>query len=350
MHHDAVGNFCRQVAALLQDAGHPVQLWAENSNVEVPLKVSDRSGFWDAVKADDVIFFNHSIHDPVVQRIAALPQRKVAYFHNVTPPELIEQSDVATVENCRLGLLERGVLGSFDVILANTEASASILLDGMTESDAVKHAGRIIVCPPLVGADRWSALEAETLAPSRALVKILFVGRLVPHKGVREVMEIAAALADHFSSVELNIVGGPAGGSYVEALKEQARTLGELTSTRVVIRHGISDGELKALYQDTTICLVHSTHEGFCIPALDALAFDKPIFVTPVPAVLEVLGKAALVIPKEDRATSASKIVAFLQDSKYCTSHGELRRARFAELKCLSDGGLIVQALQRTPA
>lgn len=350
MHHDAVGSFCRQVAELVQDTSYLVRLWAENTNVEAPHKVEDRRDFWDAVQPDDVIFFNHSIHDPVLKRIAALPHRKVGYFHNVTPPELIEASDVATVENCRLGLLERGILGSFDVILANSEASASCLLDGMAANDAERHRGRIVVCPPLVGADRWSKVIAEVLAPSSASVKMLFVGRLVPHKGVQEILEIAEALSGHVPSVELNIVGGPAGGAYVEALKEQARTVGERTSAKVVVRHGISDGELKALYEDTTICIAHSTHEGFCIPALDALAFDKPIFVTPVPAILEVLGEAALVIPKEDRVAAASVIAAFLQDKDLSARHCELRRARFEELKRLADGELILQALERVPA
>lgn len=350
MHHDAVGSFCRQVAVLLQGEGHVVRLWAENTNLEAPLNVEDRRNFWDAVQPDDIIFFNHSIHDPVLARIATLPHRKVAYFHNVTPPELIEQLDVATVENCRLGLLERGLLGKFDVILANSEASANCLLEGMSTGDAKKHRSQIVTCPPLVGVDRWNDEVSTMLAPSAGSVKILFVGRLVAHKGVREILEIATALSEHVPAVELNIVGSPAGGAYVEALKERARIVQEQTSTRVTIRHGISDVELKSLYGDTTICIAHSTHEGFCIPALDAIAFDKPIFVTPVPAILETVGEAALLIPRENPAAAASVIAEFLRDKILQARHSQLRRARLRELNRLADGELILRALQRVSA
>ncbi|MCM2458006.1 glycosyltransferase family 4 protein [Rhizobium sp. CG4] len=348
VYHDAVGSFSQQTAMLLERNGYHVKLWAEHSNVNAPHPVGNRRGFEATLSPSDIIFFNHSIHDPALDSIISLPNRKLAYFHNVTPPELIDPADAATVKNCRLGLDECGRLAAFDSLLANSKFTAETLLNAMTPADADRFRNSIVICPPLIGADRWQGVEAVERTDTSSSLKGLFVGRLVTHKGVSEILDILSHLAAIRPDVELIIVGGPSDGAYVEMLREKAaRSSENRPGFRARFLHGISDEELKAIYQNTSFCMAHSSHEGFCVPALDALSFDKPMFVTSLPAVLEVLGSAALVIPQHDQGAAATKIADYFGDEDTMVRHSALRRERLGQMIDLADGQLILEAVRK---
>lgn len=347
VHHDAVGSFCRQVAALLARSGYDVRLWAEHTNVEGPHPVGHRRDFESALSPADIIFFNHSIYDPLLDDILRVANPKVAYFHNVTPPELIDPADALTVENCRLGLAQCGKLGGFDGVLANSQFSAQTLINGMDVLDARRWREQIVVCPPLIGADRWQHLSAVP-GQANAVLRGLFVGRLVPHKGVDEILDVFNHLAATLPSVELTIVGGPTDGTFVQMLREKAAGISQThPASTVIFRHRISDEELKGIYQQTDFCIAHSTHEGFCVPALDALSFNTPMFVSPLPAVMEVLGDAALLIPPHDHAAAAAAIAAHFASEPASASHSSLRRKRLHDMTALADGHLILEAVQK---
>lgn len=53
--------------------------------------------------------------------------------------------------------------------------------------------------------------------------------------------------------------------------------------------------ELFSLYQRALGTIVTSTIEGFCLPALESRALGTPVISTPVPAILELLGKEDVV-------------------------------------------------------
>lgn len=343
--NDAVGSFARQIAILAEKAGHDVRLWAEHTDVQEPHPVETRSAFWTAVQQQDVIFFNHSIFDPALDDIVALSNAKIVYFHNITPPDLIDRADERTIENCRLGLEQRPLLAKFDIIMVNSEATAKCLLEAFDADALARHKDRIVICPPLIGADRWNAVQAEDLRAASDKQNLLYVGRIVAHKGVLDIIDIAGELAALKIPIALDIVGGPANGPYVDLVKARAKAIEETHGVPVTFHHGISDRQLKALYEMTTACIAHSSHEGFCVPALDALAFDKPMFVTPVPAILEVLGSAALLIPQDDKAAAAAAIGAFLMDGDHA-GHAPLRKKRFEELRTEADGRLVLAAIE----
>ncbi|GES43160.1 hypothetical protein RsS62_24120 [Rhizobium dioscoreae] len=343
--NDAVGSFARQIAILAEKAGHHVRLWAEHTDVQEPHPVGSRSAFWPAVQPQDVIFFNHSIFDPALEDIIALPNAKIVYFHNITPPDLIDRADERTIENCRMGLEQRQLLAQFDIIMVNSEVTAKCLLEAFDADALAHHKDRIVICPPLIGADRWNAVEAEDLRDAATKQNLLYVGRIVAHKGVLDIVDIAGELAALKMPIALDIVGGPTNGPYVDLVKALAKTIEETQGVPVTFHHGISDHQLKALYEMATACIAHSSHEGFCVPALDALAFDKPMFVTPVPAILEVLGSAALLIPEGDKAAAAATIAAFLINGDHA-GHSSLRKKRLEELRRKADGGLILAAIE----
>lgn len=344
--HDAVGNFACQSAQLAQSAGYVVRLWAENfGENSAPCSIESRTHFGESIQPDDLVFFNHSIHDPMLEDIIALPNRKLVYFHNITPPEFLSEADERIVENCRRGLEQRRLLAAFDGILANSRATADYLLDGFDPIDRTRWEGRVVVCPPLINADRWKRVNAPALPALPERRHILYVGRLVENKGIVELLEVLDKLSAHMSDIAVDIVGGPPDGAYFETITQLARQIEETYGVPFSFYHGISDGRLKALYRRSAACITYSKHEGFCIPALDALAFNKPMFAPPLPAVLELLGQAALTLPDDDRGKAALMIERFL-NSDDPAAHGRLRQERFGQLRLLANGDFLLQAIK----
>ncbi len=343
--HDAVGNFACQSALLAQSAGYVVRLWAENFGENcAPCSIESRKYFGESIQPDDLVFFNHSIHDPMLEDIIALPNRKLVYFHNITPPQFLSETDGRTAENCGRGLEQRRLLAAFDGILANSRATADCLLEGFDPVERARWQGRVVVCPPLIHADRWKQVKACDLPASPERRHILYVGRLVANKGILELLEVLDDLSANMPDIAVDIVGGPPDGAYFETLTQRVRQTEETFGVPFSFYHGISDGLLKALYQRSTACITHSKHEGFCIPALDALAFDKPMFTPPLPAVLELLGQAALPLPDDDRRKAALMIERFLNHGDHA-AHARLRQERFGQLRLLANGDLLLQAI-----
>lgn len=90
-----------------------------------------------------------------------------------------------------------------------------------------------------------------------------------------------------------------------------------------IIRLGrVSDGELKALYQNALMFLFPSLTEGFGFPALEAMACGCPVVAAEAGAIPEVVGQAAVLLDPSDHLAWASEIAAL-------AAHGPAR-ARLA--------------------
>lgn len=76
----------------------------------------------------------------------------------------------------------------------------------------------------------------------------------------------------------------------------------------------IDDDALAGLYAGAAVVIVPSRHEGFGLPALEALAFGTPVVASDIPAVREAAGPGARVAPAEDAAAFARELEAVLAD------------------------------------
>jgi alpha-1,6-mannosyltransferase len=111
---------------------------------------------------------------------------------------------------------------------------------------------------------------------------VLFVGRLAREKGLRELLEAAAAAADPWPLVLLGT--GPAG----DALQERASQLG--LGSRVRFAHYLQDrNELALAYAGARCVVLPGAHETFGLAALEAAACGAPVVTadcTPCAALL----------------------------------------------------------------
>lgn len=345
--NDAVGNFCVQIAKLLDGAGFDAKLAAENCHPDDRAHILKMPEALSTIEPDAVVLFQFSTYDPAFPTVAALPNPKIVFFQNITPEHFFRGHDNQTADLVRQGLNQRPLCAQFDVIMANSVATAAALCEGLPpEAAAAIDPTRIIHCPPVIGTDRWDdILPAETKASDKSRL-ILFVGRLVPHKGIDDLIDGFMLLAKDDPIVRLAIVGGPAYSPYALTLKQRVAELDASIVSRITFHHDISEAALKALYHEAEACASMSQHEGFGVPLLDAMFFNKPLVIRAEAGMEETAGGAAIVVRDTSPEQVSKALTASLYDEQVRMQLASARLDQLAKFKSSADGSFIFKALE----
>ena len=153
---------------------------------------------------------------------------------------------------------------------------------------------------------------------------ILTVGAHRPHKNHEILVRALATLPPHVSLV----IVGWFDRSFPDPLPGLIAELGLESRVRLVPE--VADDQLPAVYRAASVFAFPSLAEGYGLPVLEAMASGVPVVASPIPALAEVAGSAAVMVPPCDVAGWASAMAGILVDPE--------RSAR------LSDAGACVAA------
>lgn len=203
------------------------------------------------------------------------------------------------------------------------------------EKQAVKHADGIIVLSKRIqdyfldtygrktcfipnGIDKKEKLPADIITKRWGLQKesyLLFVGRIVPEKGLQYLLE---AWKDLSSEKKLVIVGGSSDtDEYFKELKERA---GEN-----VIFTGFQQGKVLAeLYSNAYIYCLPSDLEGMPISLLEAMSYGNCCVVSDIAECTEVVEDRAVVFPKGDVEGLRNRLNELLKEPALVRSFQEV--------------------------
>jgi glycosyltransferase involved in cell wall biosynthesis len=137
---------------------------------------------------------------------------------------------------------------------------------------------------------------------------VLFVGRLIPRKGLHYLVKAAKQIIKEFNQTKFLIAGnGPQRNSLIAHLEKM-----NLTSNFVFLGD-ISENALPALYSCADVFVLPSIQEGLGIALLEAQATAKPIVAFDVGGVSEaVLDKKSGLLVKPDSHELADAIMKLL--------------------------------------
>jgi glycosyltransferase involved in cell wall biosynthesis len=137
---------------------------------------------------------------------------------------------------------------------------------------------------------------------------ILTVGAHRPHKNHGVLLRALAAMP---ADVSLVIVGyfDP---NFRDKLPARIAELGLESRVRLVPE--VAEEALPAVYRAASVFAFPSVVEGFGLPVLEAMAAGVPVVASAIPALAEVCGSAALLVPPDDAASWASAMSAVLED------------------------------------
>jgi glycosyltransferase involved in cell wall biosynthesis len=268
--------------------------------------------------ASDVLLLHYSAYAPKLERLLNLPNPKLLLSHNVTPARWFWQHDPYTAMQCSLG---RRHLPLF-VRAAEVAAGVSHYNVSELRAAGARHTDVIpILFDPAV-------LGPPGPEPGGS-PKVLFVGRLAPHKRQDEILR-AFALYRRYRAPDarLVLVGWPITPAYREGLAELAETL---APGAVTIESALAPEALADHYRSAHVFLCLSEHEGFCVPLLEAFHFGVPVVARPVGGIPEVAGDAALLLEDRDPAVVAELLHLVVNDASLRAELRRRGRERLAE-------------------
>jgi glycosyltransferase involved in cell wall biosynthesis len=151
---------------------------------------------------------------------------------------------------------------------------------------------------------------------------LLCVAHSYPHKNIDKLIEAFALLQNEIPH-QLVLVGKGRRGE--EAVRN---SLLKITKPERVLRlQGLSEQELRTLYQLAEIFVLPSTYEGFGLPVIEALQVGLPVVTVQAASLPEVGGEAAFYLPGPEPKLLAEKISQVLllseQERKHCAEQGQ---------------------------
>lgn len=181
------------------------------------------------------------------------------------------------------------------------------------EKNAVKYADEIIVLSKGVhdyfrnqygretrfipnGVNRPEIRKAELITDKFGLTKdsyILFLGRLVPEKGIRYLVE---AFKNVKTEKKLVIAGGSSDtDSFMKELKELAKD-----DKRIIFTGFVQGQMLEELYSNAYIYTLPSDLEGMPLSLLEAMSYGNCCLVSDIQECIEVVEDKALIFKKSN--------------------------------------------------
>ena len=149
---------------------------------------------------------------------------------------------------------------------------------------------------------------------------VLAVGSRTPNKNFSGVARAAALLTD----LGCKVVA--AGGSNTRVFNGV-----ELDNESLVLAGYVTDGELRALYENAACFVFPSLYEGFGLPPLEAMLCGCPVVVSDRASLPEVCGEAALYCNPDDPTDIAAKLRRVLNSQLLQTELREAGRMRARE-------------------
>lgn len=248
-------------------------------------------------------------HYPPLDRCFAVRRRRykfVYFYHNVTNPEHYQGTERSRREKEDARIL--ALLPRCDAVITNSRFTARKVKERCGIDAAVIHPGvdlSVFRAPPMP-------------PPARQIVS---VGRIVPHKGILELLDAFPLIRKAFPPVKLRIIGKSDGDAYYAACMEKAAGM-----EGVELIGELPMGQLVREIASSAVSVSCSMFEGFGMPFVEAAACGVPSVGFRVGGVPETLdeGKTGFLVEKGDLEGLAGHVARLLTDMN-------LRRAMHAE-------------------
>jgi len=318
---DAISNSARWIRRTLQVEGFVSEIFVRYIDSAVAGECYPFAQ--GCIAADDVIVYHHSIGSELTPCVVAHTGPKCLIYHNITPSEFYEPYRPELAKLLRQGRDELRLLArSFPISAGDSEYNARELCEAGFVTPSV--------LPICVDPSQWDFPPDAKLMNQlqRSQTNLLFVGRLAPSKKQDDLLRNFQAYLHFDPTAVLHLIGaGSPDDPYVKRLRLLVASL-ELTE-RVNFTGQVSEAQLAAYYRTAHLFWSMSEHEGFCVPLVEAMWHDVPVFAYKSSAVTETLGAGGLLFThKENMSELAAAAWLLTQDAELRTKVVVAQRQR----------------------
>jgi glycosyltransferase involved in cell wall biosynthesis len=272
------------------------------------------------IKAD--LYEAHAVSGYAFLRALRRKTRKVPFIqtvHGVLADEYLQ-----VVKTARLSLRERianFLMWQLSKLEAETARNADIVVtvSHYSKKRIVQLYGvdeaKIRVVPNGVDPEKFkpkpAAIEVRQLSGLEGKQAVLFVGRLIPRKGLNFLVEAAKTVVKENADTAFVIVGN---GPLRSKLKSRLETLG--LSKNFLFIGDVKENVLVSVFNRADVFVLPSIQEGQGIVLLEAQSSAKPVVAFNVGGVQEAIanGKSGLLVEKGNSSELAEAIVKLLSN------------------------------------
>ncbi len=168
----------------------------------------------------------------------------------------------------------------------------------------------------------WNGVSEIFFGPTPAVAElpqpyVLFVGTAEPRKNLPRLIEAMRALRARGFPHRLVVVGAGGWGGV------------QFDSAEVEVLGRVPDERLHAIYAHASCLALPSLHEGFGLPAVEAMAAGTPVVASTRGALPEVTGSAAVLVDPYDSNAIALGIERAIDERTALVSAGRGRANQF---------------------
>jgi glycosyltransferase involved in cell wall biosynthesis len=333
---DAIGDEALAIQKHLRAAGWESDIFAEKVHPRMAHLARPLWQYAEVSAPDTACLFHFSIGSAAGRMIYHAPDRLVVIYHNITPARFFLGFHPHLVGLCHHGRRELAAFAPrTELALGDSEYNRREL--------AAAGFARTGVLPIVLDLDRYREPPSgvmRALAAGRRTT-ILFVGRIIPNKRIEDLIAVFALYRRRDPDSRLLLVGDYRGHErYYARLRERALGLGLSLADDVLFTGHVEHEDLLASYAAADLFLCLSEHEGFCVPLLEAMAFEVPVVAYDAGAVRETLRGAGVLLEDKDPEVVAEVLWRVRHDPALRRSVlasqqralGELRRTDFGAL------------------
>jgi glycosyltransferase involved in cell wall biosynthesis len=193
---------------------------------------------------------------------------------------------------------------------------ARVLTDSeATRQDFLRFTGsdpaRVVTVPLGISPHFQPGPDADRDAAGTRPLRILHVGHTGFYKNIEGILR---ALPPINRTVGRPVVFVKAGTPFTA---KQQQLIGELGIGSQVEHLGmVPEAQLPEVYREADLLLMPSWHEGFGLPALEAMACGTPVVVSDRGSLPEVVGEAGLIVNPQDDVQLVYGVVRALTDGR----------------------------------
>ena len=259
---------------------------------------------------------------------AAFGKYDVVHFHAEGPcafvwiPKLFGKRVVATIhgldwQRAKWGGFATKYLKYGEKMAVRFADEIIVLSQNVKEYFKKEHNRETVFIPN--GIDKMRLVPAEIINQKWGLKKdeyILFLGRIVPEKGI-------AYLVDAFKNVntskKLVIAGGVSdSGEFMQNLKTAAED-----DERIIFTDFVQGKVLEELYSNAYVYVLPSDLEGMPISLLEAMSYDNCCLVSSIDECTEVVEDKAIVFEKSNTEDLQNKLQMLCDDTELIEKYKE---------------------------
>jgi glycosyltransferase involved in cell wall biosynthesis len=200
--------------------------------------------------------------------------------------------------------------------------------------------GSILIAPNAVDPKLAQLIDNASPLTRPARSRVLAVGNVLPRKNLEMLAQAIGLLRSQGINLELRVVG-QVGSDGAAIRAELERRLGDAVS----FSGYVTPEGLASEYRSGDLLAFPSLHEGFGIPALEAMYAGLPVIASSAAGLREVVDGAGIVIPPDDPALWADRIGHVLSDDATAAELVERGRRRAAEVTWRESAEAVCTAL-----